>query len=135
MICLDFWTLFAHSANAPKYSVRSSFLPSSRFLSKLWFVLFVFMFAFNVYPAIWAFYLIELHGWTAAGVGLSLGAFGLFMGAAQAFGLGWTTARIGARNTVLLGLGFSVLTLGIYAVRGELGVVFYSLVVEPFSQS
>lgn len=84
----------------------------------------VFMFAFNVYPAIWAFYLIELHGWTAAGVGLSLAAFGLFMGAAQAFGLGWTTRRIGARNTVLMGLGFSVLTLAIYAAGPAVWVIF-----------
>ncbi|SFH92359.1 MFS transporter [Albimonas pacifica] len=84
----------------------------------------VFMFAFNVYPAIWAFYLIELHGWTAAGVGLSLAAFGLFMGAAQAFGLGWTSARIGLRNTVLMGLGFSALTLGIYAFGPAVWVIF-----------
>ncbi|MDF2233517.1 MFS transporter [Albimonas sp. CAU 1670] len=84
----------------------------------------IFLFAFNVYPAVWAFYLIELHGWTAAGVGLSLAAFGVCMGLAQAFGLGWTTARIGTRRTVLLGLAFSVLTLGVYAIGPAAWVIF-----------
>ncbi len=77
-------------------------------LSRLLAVFFLYEFAFMVYPAVWVYFTRARFGWESGMVGVSLAAFGLSMAAVQGGLIQLILPRLGERDTVRLGIGFSV---------------------------
>ena len=95
-------------------------------------VLFVFMFATSVYPAVWPFWGIAKFGWSPVMVGLSLAAFGLVTAICQGTLTGPAVARWGEVRVCLIGLCAAVLGLLGYGVATGMGmVVLFMLVHAP----
>jgi DHA1 family tetracycline resistance protein-like MFS transporter len=95
-------------------------------LPRLLTVLLLAQLAFNVYPAIWAYYTQASFGWDPAMIGVSLAAFGICMAVVQGGLIGRIIAKIGERHTVRLGLVFAVtafLVLGL-VTNGWLALAF-----------
>ncbi len=65
---------------------------------------FLFIVSNNVYPAIWAYYMIERFDWSPGTVGLSLAAFGVASALMQGWLIRKILARLGERRTAMLGL-------------------------------
>ncbi len=76
-------------------------------VSRLVVMFFFYQVAFNVYPAIWAFFTKARFGWDPAMVGLSLAAFGIAMVAVQGGLIRIILRRLGNRGTVLYGIAFN----------------------------
>jgi DHA1 family tetracycline resistance protein-like MFS transporter len=89
-------------------------------LGPLLIVLFVYTIAYNIYPAIWSFFVIESFDWSTGMVGASLAAFGICMAVVQGGLMRLILARIGDRRTAIFGLvvdlfifsGIAMLTAG-----------------------
>ncbi|WP_212524845.1 MFS transporter [Actibacterium sp. MT2.3-13A] len=88
-------------------------------LGRLFVLVFLYDFAFIVYPATWAFFTQARFGWAPAMVGLSLAAFGLSSAAVQGWLIRPVLASFGERRTVLAGLGFSLLAFAILSGIGD----------------
>lgn len=88
-------------------------------LPRLLGVLLLAQLAFNVYPAIWAYYTQASFGWDPAMIGLSLAAFGICMAVVQGGLIGRVIRQIGERRTVQLGLGFAVTAFLILGLAGQ----------------
>lgn len=73
-------------------------------LKQLVLVVFLYEFAFAVYPATWAYFTKEAYGWSPGMVGLSLALFGIGVAIVQASLIRLSLRRLGERGTVLAGL-------------------------------
>lgn len=82
--------------------------------------IFLFGFAFQVYPATWSFFAALKFGWGAGAIGLALAYSGLLMAVMQGGFTGRIVRAVGERNAVLLGMGSVILgmTCNALAVQG-----------------
>ena len=91
-------------------------------------VFFVFNFGGQMYGTVWALWGQDAFHWNGVMVGLSLGAFGLFHAAAQAFLPGPITKRLGERNTMYLGMACECGSLVVIAfASGAQGWIVFAL--------
>lgn len=84
-------------------------------LGRLLTVLFLYQLAFNVYPAIWAYFTQARYGWDTRMIGLSLAVFGISMALVQGGLIRAALARLGEARTVIAGFGFAVLSFAVLA--------------------
>jgi len=70
-------------------------------------VFFLYQVAFNVYPAIWAFYTEARFGWSPGMIGASLASFGIAMALVQGVAIRLVLQWLGDRGTVIYGLCFN----------------------------
>jgi len=70
-------------------------------------IVFLYEFAFIVYPAVWAYYTIERFGWSVGMVGVSLACFGISMAIVQGFLIRYILAWLGEMGTLLYGFIFN----------------------------
>ncbi len=70
-------------------------------------ILFLYEFAFIVYPATWAFFTQARFGWTPGTIGASLALFGLSIAAVQGGLIRVILRLLGERGTVIWGLTFN----------------------------
>ena len=75
----------------------------TRYLS----LLFLYEFAFLVYPAIWAYYPVARFGWDPRMVGISLALFGISVAVVQGVLIRFALARLGERDTLIYGFAFN----------------------------
>ena len=99
-------------------------------LGRLFVLVFLYDFAFIVYPATWAFFAQAQFGWAPAMVGLSLAGFGLSSAAVQGWLIRPALRALGERHTVLTGLGFSLLA---FALLSGIGNGTLALVLIPLA--
>lgn len=93
-------------------------------------VLFLYMFASSVYPAVWPFWGIAKFGWSTGMVGLSLAAFGLVTAICQGTLTGPAVARWGEVRVCLIGLVAAVVGLLGYGVATGMGMVILFMLVH-----
>lgn len=93
-----------------------------------WFLVCVLLFEIGhfVYPAIWAYYTKEAHGWSSAEVGLSLALVGVGFVIVQGWLIGKILARFGEVRTALAGFALNVAGLVGLAFATE-GWMIYAL--------
>jgi len=77
-------------------------------LKKLIVISLIYAIAFFVYPGVWAYFGTERFGWGPGMIGVSLAVFGIGIAVVQGLLIRPIIARIGERNTVILGLGIDV---------------------------
>jgi DHA1 family tetracycline resistance protein-like MFS transporter len=95
-------------------------------------VLFLYMFASSVYPAVWPFWGIAKFDWSPFMVGLSLAAFGLVTAICQGTLTGPAVARWGEVRVCLIGLVAAVAGLVGYGLAGGMVmVVLFMLIHAP----
>ena len=95
-------------------------------------VMFLYMFASSVYPAIWPYWGVAKFQWSTYMVGLSLAAFGLITAVSQGLFTGPAVARWGEVRVCLIGMVSAVVAVAGYGLAGGLGmVVFFMLVHAP----
>lgn len=99
-------------------------------LGRLLVVLLLYQLAFNVYPAIWAYFTQARFGWDSAMIGISLAVFGISIAAVQAGLIRVAIARLGEARTVILGLGFAILS---FSVLGFITNGWFALALTPVS--
>jgi len=75
----------------------------TRYLS----LLFLYEFAFLVYPAIWAYYPVARFGWDPRMVGISLAFFGISVAVVQGVLIRFALSRLGERDTLIYGFAFN----------------------------
>lgn len=97
-------------------------------LGRLFVLVFLYDFAFIVYPATWAFFAQAQFGWAPAMVGLSLAGFGLSSAAVQGWLIRPVLRGLGERHTVLAGLAFSLLA---FVVLSGIGNGTLTLILIP----
>ena len=93
-------------------------------------VLFLYMFASSVYPAVWPFWGIAKFGWSTYMVGLSLAAFGAITAVCQGTLTGPAVARWGEVRVCLIGLCAAVLGLLGYGMATGMGMVILFMLVH-----
>lgn len=95
-------------------------------------VMFVYMFASSVYPAVWPFWGAAKFGWSAWEIGLSLAAFGAITAVVQGTLTGPAVARWGEVRVALAGLAAAVAGMVGYGLAGSMAaVVLFMLVHAP----
>ena len=99
-------------------------------LGRLLTIVFLYEFAFIVYPAIWAYFTPERFGWDETMVGLSLGAFGISMAIVQGVIIRWIIPRYGERNTIIYGMVFNI---GIFIVLTMITSGTITLLLTPIT--
>lgn len=72
-------------------------------------IFFLYSVAFNVYPAIWAFFAEARFGWDSGMIGLSLALFGTSFAIVQGGLIGPAKRMLGERGMVVYGLSFDML--------------------------
>ncbi|SLN45334.1 TCR/Tet family MFS transporter [Pseudooctadecabacter jejudonensis] len=76
-------------------------------LRRLIFLVFLYEFAFIVYPATWAYFTKEAFGWSPGMVGGSLAMFGIGMALVQGVLIRPVLRRFGERGTIIYGITFN----------------------------
>ncbi len=105
----------------------------ARALSPIWrmlVVVFLYEFAFIVYPAVWAYYTPERFGWDERMVGISLASFGISMALVQGVLIRLIIPKLGERLTIIYGFCFNFVMFILLGVI-ENGVV--ALALTPIS--
>ena len=74
---------------------------------RLIFLVFLYEFAFIVYPATWAFFTKEAFGWSPGMVGGSLALFGIGIALVQGTLIRPALKRFGERGTIIYGIAFN----------------------------
>ena len=74
---------------------------------RLLLLVFLYEFAFIVYPATWAYFTKEAYGWSPGMVGASLALFGIAIAVVQAVLIRITLRKLGERGTILFGITFN----------------------------
>lgn len=74
---------------------------------RLILLVFLYEFAFIVYPATWAFFTKEAFGWSPGMVGASLALFGIGIAIVQAVLIRFMLRRFGERGTIIYGITFN----------------------------
>jgi DHA1 family tetracycline resistance protein-like MFS transporter len=93
-------------------------------------VLFLYMFASSVYPAVWPFWGIARFDWSPLMVGISLAAFGLITAICQGTLTGPAVARWGEVRVCLIGLLAAILGLVGYGVAASMTMVILFMLVH-----
>ncbi|MEM1237463.1 MAG: TCR/Tet family MFS transporter [Pseudomonadota bacterium] len=94
------------------------------------FIVFLYEFAFIVYPTVWAYFTPERFGWSEGMVGLSLACFGISMAVVQGFLIRLIIPRFGERATILYGFIFNV---AIFILLGYVQAGWLVLALTPIS--
>lgn len=76
---------------------------------RLIFLVFLYEFAFIVYPATWAYFTKEAFGWSPGMVGASLALFGIGIAIVQGVLIRPALRRFGERGTIIYGITFNFL--------------------------
>jgi DHA1 family tetracycline resistance protein-like MFS transporter len=76
-------------------------------VARLLLLVFLYEFAFIVYPATWAYFTQERFRWEPAMVGFSLATFGISMAIVQGVLIRWIIPKFGIRRTILYGFCFN----------------------------
>jgi DHA1 family tetracycline resistance protein-like MFS transporter len=79
-------------------------------LGRLLLVLFLYQLAFNVYPAIWAYFTKARFDWDTKMIGMSLAVFGISMALVQGGLIRLVLSRWGERHTIMAGFGFAMVS-------------------------
>ncbi|HGG04320.1 MAG TPA: MFS transporter [Aliiroseovarius sp.] len=87
-------------------------------------ILFVFEFANMAYPTLWAYWLKEMFGWSAALIGASLTAYGIGIAVSQGVLLRVLAPRLGDFRTLVLSMAFAILALVGFGIAGKGWLVF-----------
>lgn len=74
---------------------------------RLIFLVFLYEFAFIVYPATWAYFTKEAYGWSPGMVGASLALFGIGMAIVQGGLIRIALRHLGERGTIIYGICFN----------------------------
>ncbi|MEM9438253.1 MAG: TCR/Tet family MFS transporter [Pseudomonadota bacterium] len=77
-------------------------------LQRLLLIIFLYEFAFIVYPTVWAYFTPERFGWSEGMVGLSLGTFGIAMAFVQGFLIRLIIPALGERATIFYAFLFNI---------------------------
>lgn len=77
-------------------------------VNRLLMVIFLYQLAFNVYPAIWAYFTQAQFGWDSRMIGLSLAVFGASMALVQGGLIRVALKRWGEVRTIVAGFGFAM---------------------------
>ncbi len=84
-------------------------------LGRLLLVLFLYQLAFNVYPAIWAYFTKARFDWDTRMIGVSLAIFGISMALVQGGLIRLVLSRWGERRTIMAGFCFAMVSFLILA--------------------
>ncbi|MFQ6546324.1 TCR/Tet family MFS transporter [Aestuariibius sp. 2305UL40-4] len=95
-------------------------------VTRLLVLVFLYEFAFIVYPATWAFYGQAAFGWDSGMVGLSLGAFGIAMAIVQGGLIRWIIPTFGERRAVTGALAFNFVAFMVlvFLQNGLVAIIF-----------
>ncbi len=74
---------------------------------RLIFLVFLYEFAFIVYPATWAYFTKEAFGWSSGMIGVSLALFGIGIAIVQGALIRPALKRFGERGTIIYGIVFN----------------------------
>lgn len=96
----------------------------------LLFIIFLYEFAFFVYPSTWAYFTKFRFGWSPTAIGLSLMAFGLSMALMQGGLIRVILRFLGSKWTVMLGLVVNIIAFVLLAVTTNGWV---ALALTPFA--
>ncbi|MEM1234273.1 MAG: TCR/Tet family MFS transporter [Pseudomonadota bacterium] len=99
-------------------------------VQRLLIIVFLYEFAFIVYPVIWAYFTPERFGWSEWMVGVSLGTFGISMAIVQGFLIRLIIPMLGVRATILYGFIFNT---GIFIALAVLTNGWLVLALTPIS--
>ncbi len=99
-------------------------------ITRLLMLIFLYEFAFIVYPATWAYYGQAAFGWDSGMVGLSLGAFGIAMAIVQGGLIRWIIPRFGEHRAIIGALAFNFVAFTVLTVLTN-GIV--ALIFTPFT--
>ena len=93
---------------------------------RLIFLVFLYEFAFIVYPATWAYFTKEAFGWSPGMVGASLAMFGIGMALVQGVLIRPVLRRFGERGTIVYGICFNFLAFIVLSVitTGWIALIF-----------
>jgi DHA1 family tetracycline resistance protein-like MFS transporter len=97
---------------------------------RLVFLVFLYEFAFIVYPATWAYFTKEAYGWSPGMVGASLALFGVGMAIVQGVLIRPALRRFGERGTIIYGITFNFLA---FAVLTQITTGWVALAFIPLT--
>jgi DHA1 family tetracycline resistance protein-like MFS transporter len=97
---------------------------------RLIFLVFLYEFAFIVYPATWAYFTKEAYGWSPGMVGASLALFGVGMAIVQGALIRPALRRFGERGTIIYGITFNFLA---FAVLTQITTGWVALAFIPLT--
>lgn len=86
----------------------------------------------QTYSTVWVLFVEDRFRWTAAVIGLSVGAFGALVALAQAFAVAPATRWLGERGTLFLGIGCETAALVILAFAQASWIAFALLPLLAF---
>ena len=111
-------------------------------LGQMLVLIFLYEFAFIVYPAVWAYFGAERFGWSPGMIGLSLAFFGISMAVVQGVLIKPLIGWLGERGTILYGICFNIVAFVVLGLieSGLLALLFTPItalgaVVNPALQS
>ena len=93
-------------------------------------VMFIYVFATSVYPAIWPFWGMAKFGWTEWLVGASLAAFGIVTAVFQGGLSGPAVKRFGEHNTALIGMISATIVLFAYGFAPNFMAIIVLFVIH-----
>ncbi|MCX7645285.1 MAG: TCR/Tet family MFS transporter [Rhodobacteraceae bacterium] len=93
-------------------------------VQRMLLLVFLYEFAFLVYPATWAYFTAARFGWEARTIGLSLAAFGIAVALVQGGLIRLVLRRLGEAGTVLWGISFNACAFLFLALVGNGTVAF-----------
>lgn len=98
-------------------------------VQRMLLLVFLYEFAFLVYPATWAYFTAARFGWEARTIGLSLAAFGIAVALVQGGLIRLVLRRLGEAGTVLWGISFNACAFLFLALvaNGTVAFVFTPL--------
>jgi len=99
---------------------------------RLILVVFLYEFAFIVYPATWAYFGKEAFGWSPGIVGGTLAMFGIGMALVQGVLIRPVLKRLGERGTIIYGICFNFLAFFLLSTVGIGWVVFILTPITAF---
>ena len=83
---------------------------------RLIFLIFLYEFAFIVYPSTWAYYTKLAYGWSPGMIGASLALFGIGVAIVQAGLIRIALKRFGERGTIVYGIAFNFAAFAVLTI-------------------
>lgn len=99
-------------------------------LGRMLVVLFLYQLAFNVYPAIWAFFTQARFDWDTRLIGISLATYGISIALVQGGLIRVALKYLGETSTVIVSFGFALLS---FAILGFISNGTLALALIPVS--
>ena len=93
-------------------------------------VLFIYMFASSIYPAIWTFWGPVKFGWSESIVGLTLAVFGIITAVFQGALSGPSVKRFGEHKTALIGMWSALIVFFAYGFAPNLLVICVLFIIH-----